>query len=606
MLNLKNHVSRNGFDLSHRNIFSASVGELLPVSVIECLPGDNFKIKTSSFTRTVPVQTASFTRIKEYFDWFFVPYRLLNRSFNQDILQLQNENPISADGPTRAVQAQKLAPNTNLKDIVDTLNRDEVLKATNFCGFSQSQLSSKLLTYLGYGNFIQYWADNKQQLPYADDVLVSLFPLAAYQKIYMDFFRFTQWERNAPWTYNFDWLGRRTETGSYPSSSVQYSNLFGFDIANSIFTMRYCNYPKDLWHGLYPKSQYGDVATVNIDGFATGDTVKSSTGVNVPVYTTDSGDLYTNELSLGSPLPDVGSGQFAISAASGTAQGSPIHARGNINIPSLTLTIPSLKSSFDILQLRKAQALQRWSEITQSGSYDVTDQMEKHWGVKLAPQLSDRCRFVGSSQGTIVINEVVNQNLTSETDIADIKGRGLGSQSDYTEFQTDEFGILMCIYHAVPQIDYNLNRQSFAVRRVQYSDFPIPEFDKLGLQAIYFGDFNNSAYLPKSDPEALMGYAPRYFEFKTNFDLVNGVFTTTRPDWVAQFTEQQIKNSLEALPGKPSALRVNANFFKVDPRLLDDIFGVVASPSVDSDTFYVGADFDIKVVRNLDFDGMPY
>lgn len=599
MLNLKNHVSRNGFDLSHRNIFSASVGELLPVSVIECLPGDNFKIKTSSFTRTVPVQTASFTRIKEYFDWFFVPYRLLNRSFNQDILQLKNENPISADGPTRAVKAQSLTPNTTLKDIVATLNKDDVLKATNFCGFSQSQLSSKLLTYLGYGNFIQYWADNKQQEPFAVSSLVSLFPLAAYQKIYMDFFRFTQWERNAPWTYNFDWLGRY-QNSAYTSPTISYSTISDFDIANSIFTMRYCNYPKDLWHGLYPKSQYGDVATVSLDGSGVGKTDKSITSASLSVNAGNSA------MSLGSPLPDVGSGEFAVSAASGTAQGSLLKAIGTVNIPPLNLTIPSLKSSFDILQLRKAQALQRWSEITQSGSYDVTEQMEKHWGVKLAPQLSDKCRFVGSSQGTIVINEVVNQNLTTKDDIADIKGRGLGSQSDYAEFQTDEFGLLMCIYHAVPQIDYNLNRQSFATKRVRYSDFPIPEFDKLGLQAVYYEDFNNSAYLLHADPTVLMGYAPRYFEFKTNFDLVNGVFTTTRPDWVAQFTEQQIKNTMEVTSGHPSTLRVNANFFKVDPRLLDDIFGAEADASVNSDTFYVGADFDIKVVRNLDFDGMPY
>lgn len=599
MLNLKNHVSRNGFDLSHRNIFSASVGELLPVSVIECLPGDNFKIKTSSFTRTVPVQTASFTRIKEYFDWFFVPYRLLNRSFNQDILQLQNENPISADGPTRAVKAQTLTPNTTLKDIVATLNKDDVLKATNFCGFSQSQLSSKLLTYLGYGNFIQYWADNKQQEPFAVSSMVSLFPLAAYQKIYMDFFRFTQWERNAPWTYNFDWLGRY-QNSAYTSPTISYSTISGFDINNSIFTMRYCNYPKDLWHGLYPKSQYGDVATVSLDGSGVGKADKSISSASLSVIAGQSA------ISLGSPLPDVGSGEFAVSAASGTAQGSLLKAVGTVNIPPLNLTIPSLKSSFDILQLRKAQALQRWSEITQSGSYDVTEQMEKHWGVKLAPQLSDKCRFVGSSQGTIVINEVVNQNLTTKDDIADIKGRGLGSQSDYAEFQTDEFGLLMCIYHAVPQIDYNLNRQSFATKRVRYSDFPIPEFDKLGLQAVYYEDFNNSAYLLHADPTVLMGYAPRYFEFKTNFDLVNGVFTTTRPDWVAQFTEQQIKNTMEVTSGKPTTLHVNANFFKVDPRLLDDIFGAEANASVNSDTFYVGADFDIKVVRNLDFDGMPY
>lgn len=604
MLNLKNHVSRNGFDLSHRNIFSASVGELLPVSVIECLPGDNFKIKTSSFTRTVPVQTASFTRIKEYFDWFFVPYRLLNRSFNQDILQLQNENPISADGPTRAVKAQTLTPNTTLKDIVSTLNKDDVLKATNFCGFSQSQLSSKLLTYLGYGNFIQYWADNKQQEPFAVSSMVSLFPLAAYQKIYMDFFRFTQWERNAPWTYNFDWLGRY-QNSAYTSPTISYSTISGFDINNSIFTMRYCNYPKDLWHGLYPKSQYSDVATVSIDGSATA-TIPSQTGSVVAPLKAHPSSSAPVAVSLGSPLPDIGSGEFALRSTSGISEGSDLVAYGSATFGSTQITIPSLKSSFDILQLRKAQALQRWSEITQSGSYDVTDQMEKHWGVRLAPQLSDKCRFVGSSQGTIVINEVVNQNLTTKDDIADIKGRGLGSQSDYTEFQTDEFGLLMCIYHAVPQIDYNLNRQSFATKRVRYSDFPIPEFDKLGLQAVYYEDFNNSAYLLHADPTVLMGYAPRYFEFKTNFDLVNGVFTTTRPDWVAQFTEQQIKNTMEVTSGKPTTLHVNANFFKVDPRLLDDIFGATADASVNSDTFYVGADFDIKVVRNLDFDGMPY
>lgn len=604
MLNLKNHVSRNGFDLSHRNIFSASVGELLPVSVIECLPGDNFKIKTSSFTRTVPVQTASFTRIKEYFDWFFVPYRLLNRSFNQDILQLQNENPISADGPTRAVKAQTLTPNTTLKDIVLTLNKDDALKATNFCGFSQSQLSSKLLTYLGYGNFVQYWADNKQQEPFAVSSMVSLFPLAAYQKIYMDFFRFTQWERNAPWTYNFDWLGRY-QNSAYTSPTISYSTISDFDINNSIFTMRYCNYPKDLWHGLYPKSQYGDVATVSIDGSATA-TIPSQTGSVVAPLKAHPSSSAPVAVSLGSPLPDIGSGEFALRSTSGISEGSDLVAYGSATFGSTQITIPSLKSSFDILQLRKAQALQRWSEITQSGSYDVTDQMEKHWGVKLAPQLSDRCRFVGSSQGSIIINEVVNQNLTTKDDIADIKGRGLGSQSDYTEFQTDEFGLLMCIYHAVPQIDYNLNRQSFATKRVRYSDFPIPEFDKLGLQAVYYEDFNNSAYLLHADPTVLMGYAPRYFEFKTNFDLVNGVFTTTRPDWVAQFTEQQIKNTMEVASGKPTTLRVNANFFKVDPRLLDDIFGAEANASVDSDTFYVGADFDIKVVRNLDFDGMPY
>lgn len=74
---LQNHVSRNAFDLSERKCFTAKVGELLPVYLQEVLPGDKFDLKVQSFTRTQPVNTAAFTRIKEYYDYFFVPYRLL-------------------------------------------------------------------------------------------------------------------------------------------------------------------------------------------------------------------------------------------------------------------------------------------------------------------------------------------------------------------------------------------------------------------------------------------------------------------------------------------------------------------------------------------------
>ena len=49
---LQNHPSRNGFDLSNRHTFSAKLGELLPVQVKECLPGDKFKINLSHFSRT--------------------------------------------------------------------------------------------------------------------------------------------------------------------------------------------------------------------------------------------------------------------------------------------------------------------------------------------------------------------------------------------------------------------------------------------------------------------------------------------------------------------------------------------------------------------------
>lgn len=44
---LKNKPSRNSFDLSHRNMFTAKVGELLPCFVQELNPGDSVKVTSS-------------------------------------------------------------------------------------------------------------------------------------------------------------------------------------------------------------------------------------------------------------------------------------------------------------------------------------------------------------------------------------------------------------------------------------------------------------------------------------------------------------------------------------------------------------------------------
>lgn len=595
MLNLNNKVHRDGFDLSHRNCFSAKVGELLPVSVIECLPGDSFKIKTSSFTRTVPCQTSAFTRIYEYYDWFFVPYRLLQRSFNQDILQVGNDNPISARSASDPVYSLTSAPHVFLQGIVDFLNR--IGSSTNFFGFGIGLQSAKLLSYLGYGDFIGAYQDGKFQKNFSANTYVSLFPLAAYQKIYMDFYRYTQWEKNKPWCYNFDYLSYSGASSSGDSSLVDLSDV---NFLDCLFTLRYANYPKDIFHGLLPKSQYGDVATVNLIGSGTGLTSSQVLPFSGDVHVADDS---SSAVSLGSPLPDVGSGQYAISSDPGLAENTFLRSAGKVNIPNLAVTISSLKTSFDILQLRKAQALQRWSEITQSGSYDVTDQMRKHWNVNIPDALSDRCRFIGSSKGTVTISEVVNTSLNTENDIADIKGKGIGSSSDYTEFNTDEFGVLMCVYHAVPDIDYNLNRQSFATQRVQYSSFAIPEFDQLGLEAVYSSDLINSSVFHNSDPRQLFGYSPRYWQYKTNVDVVNGVFTTTRPDWCPSFGYRQMQYFYNT---KDNRFVIGSSFFKVDPRLMDNLFGINVDQTVDTDTFYCVADFDITVVRNLDRSGLPY
>ena len=116
---LKNHTHRSGFDLSNKNAFTAKVGELLPVYWKFVIPGDKFTAQVQHFTRTQPVSTAAYTRIKEYYDWFFVPMRLLWKNFPTAITQM-TDNPVSAMSLKQNADVTSKLPYFTLAQLFDT------------------------------------------------------------------------------------------------------------------------------------------------------------------------------------------------------------------------------------------------------------------------------------------------------------------------------------------------------------------------------------------------------------------------------------------------------------------------------------------------------
>ena len=85
MHRLKNKVNRNAFDLSHRHMFTAQVGELLPVFTQWVNPNETFKIGYNGKTRTAALNTDAFTRIRENIQYFFVPFQSLWKYFEQQV-----------------------------------------------------------------------------------------------------------------------------------------------------------------------------------------------------------------------------------------------------------------------------------------------------------------------------------------------------------------------------------------------------------------------------------------------------------------------------------------------------------------------------------------
>ena len=90
----------------------------------------------------------------------------------------------------------------------------------------------------------------KQAIAQADiknPVAVNLLPLLCHQKIYFDFFSNSQWEKHLAYSYNLDyWNGAQIP-----------------DLSQEWFKLRYANYPKDMFMGILPSSQYGSVAIIS-------------------------------------------------------------------------------------------------------------------------------------------------------------------------------------------------------------------------------------------------------------------------------------------------------------------------------------------------------
>ena len=85
MHRLKNKVTRNAFDLSHRHMFTAQIGELLPVFSQWVNPNETFKIGYNGKTRTAALNTDAFTRIRENIQYYFVPFQSLWKYFEQQV-----------------------------------------------------------------------------------------------------------------------------------------------------------------------------------------------------------------------------------------------------------------------------------------------------------------------------------------------------------------------------------------------------------------------------------------------------------------------------------------------------------------------------------------
>lgn len=538
MHRLKNKVNRNAFDLSHRHMFTAQVGELLPVFSQWVNPNETFKIGYNGKTRTAALNTDAFTRIRENIQYYFVPFQSLWKYFEQQVNNLtrgdagQNISKFASSSQEASTITTKL-PYISYVDLASWLDsmymhalnaitayftaHSDGGSAADFKSYCESSSTysdvfvcdgyrlcraAKLLMSLGYGNFatvIQYdiyamaykWSITERNEWNSADFQDSLYTLdftfeasSILNSPNLSIFPLLAYHkicndhyRNEKWQSFQPW----TCNIDYlePTANMNAKQFISASTLTSMMTsiidLENSNLPIDYFTSVLPRAQYGDESAVPVG--------LNNTDATLSIF--NSADNTKGVIINASSYAANDDLQVPNTAPVSTPDGKVTRIRtsstGNVVLGfrgNLTAD-----ASLKISALRSATALQKYKEIQNSNDPDYAAQVLAHFGIK--PKVDSRTSiFIGGDDKTLSINPQVNTNFQNGGE-PEIKAIGVGDLSAGCKFTSTTYGMIIGIYRAVPQLDYSrvgIDRNLF---KTDATDFPIPELDSIGMQTQY-------------------------------------------------------------------------------------------------------------------------
>lgn len=541
------NLQRNAFDLSFSSKFTASVGMLLPCFCKEVNPNEHFRINPQMFLRTVPMNSAAYVRLKQYCEFYFVPYRLLWRSFPQFISGTSNQfSTVIKDG-----SKFDSVPAAKFSDILNTIVNGT--SYTDSCGYPFKSGVTRLLDLLGYGvNSVNVDSliDANTAKPF--EFSVSPFRLLAYQKIYSDYYRNADYEPINAENFCLDVY----TAGS--KAILLYDSL----------VLRYRDWKKDYFNVVKPSFQGSDFMSSTFKPI----TFASPSGSTVQSSFPDSYHYNNDFLGGVSTIIDT-------------------------STTGLRLTVSNLRSAYAL------DKLYRLMVSAKDGSY--SEQMKVRFGVD-APDDDWKSKFIGAIDAPITISEVETTADTYDGNeigsaAGTLYGKGSSLSNGNIDFTASEHGIIMGIFSILPECDYSSNMIDPFNVKLQRSDFFQPEFADLGKQPtpLYQFMFNKD-----TDMSKVLGYNLRYAEYKTSVDSVHGVFNGSS----SVDKSNQSYNAWVAPRNTPLAQYSNGatvSFFKALPSVLNSVMVQQYDGSETSDQFLVNANFNVQAIRPMSIYGEP-
>lgn len=469
-------ISRSVFDRSHGWKSTFDSGYLVPFLVDEVLPGDSYKVKFNFLARlSTPVVPTMDNLFIDTF-YFFVPYRLLWRHWEQ--FNGQQDYPGASTDylvPQTSAPAEGGFPVGSLEDYFGL--------PTGVTGIKANELAAR-----AYALIWNEW--------FRDENLQNPINLSSYAEI----------------------------------SAASGLDDVGLGDAGFIGSHKLLRRGKrhDYFTSALPWPQKGPGVELPLNGNAPIVTLQNGEPYDGIVLPGGEGNV-----SKPPYLSYNYSGSWRNLGTPGEAwtQGERAHWSGVFNGFSYS-TVADLSSvtAATINSLRQAFQLQKLYERDARGGTRYTEILRSHFGVVSPDSRLQRPEYLGGSESPVIINPVVQNSATgatgAETPQGNLAAYGLASSTSAKHGFTKSFvehGIIIGLLNVRADLTYQQGIPRMFSRRTRF-DFYWPVLAHLGEQAI----LNKEIYAQgTSKDDEVFGYQERYAEYRYFPSMITGKLRST-------------------------------------------------------------------------------
>lgn len=631
--NLKANPSRNVFDRSYRVNMTNNLGSLRPFFVKEVVAGSKVQLGVTNVTRVESLRGPSFARMHEHFDYFFVPFSQLWRPWEQfrtrqshynSDLQAKNQNNVM---PT-------YVPTIKLTTLIDNIcSRSSYTNAVNTLGLQTAQVESgsikvntfnqfgiegraerlMLLHLLGYGPYCpvsppgtpteenfdgQFQSVSEYAADDAPSFRVNLFRLAAYQKIYYDYYRNEKYESNRTDAYNLD---------SVSDSQQIEDNLSIIPFTQLQYRWKKKDYFMSVTPDILPSANYiGFEGFVNsaLAGFGNTNTSGFYPSLSaIPNQTTNHSGYVRSYGDNGALSPN-----FAQSSlVDGDESGSLLLPNGLDSDTS-----PS-NGSVSALSLKLMFAREQLLKRMYNAKNNYSAQMLAIFGFSPNTMRTDMVYHIGGASHRMIIDDVPLYNpaeIGTQTfrngGLTTGKLRQFGEHQKCATFTAQEDGIVMGIHSVSIENDYSALGIERDNVKSNPEDYFYQEYENLGRSPLY--GFELNALNNKSNSEKIIGFIDRYSEYKTSYDKVFLPFVRGMSDAVMNYkryvapTDLLFHNFTSAVENPPFIAMPYALYYQqmlINPNTLLDAVGTRYNGYSDTDPFIINLYNSFKCIAPM-------